>query len=255
MVMELKYMDPNDGRPVVREWSYDDEPFKVGRSGTSTVVLSPTDVSRVALLIAEHEDTRLKIACRQRGGYVQVTREDGVRKATLADGDELICGAGTYSVLLRTASQDILEITVVVADRPRMVNPGMVTVGMWNRKQIFEPTPENDWRWLAALTTVAAQTKARHQGNALRALAAAWHDGNWKANLQTRLDKVIGQLHLTGSGVDKQAAIASFVRSSGVIQPADYVAFREEVQRRAIQHLDRPDIGLLGWGDLTTRGV
>ena len=253
MVMEIKYKDPDDGSAVVREWSYDDEPFKVGRSGTSTVALSPTDVSRVALLIAEHEDTRLKIECRQRGGYVQVTREDGVRKATLADGDELICGAGTYSLLLRTASQDILEITVVVADRPRMVKPGMVTVGMWNRKQIFDPTPEEDWRWLAALATVAAQTNARHKGKALEALAAAWHDGNWNANTQGRLDKVIGQLQLAGSGVDKQAAIASFVRSSGVIQPADYVAFREEVQRRAIQQLDRPDIGLLGWGDLTTR--
>ena len=131
-----------------------------------------------------------------------------------------------------------------------MVEPGMVTVGMWNRRQIFEPTPEDDWRWLAALATVAAQTHARDKGKALKALATAWYDGNWKANLQTRLDKVIGQLQLAGSGVDKQAAIASLVRSSGVIQPADYVAFREEVQRRAIQHLDRPAIGLLGWGYL-----
>lgn len=255
MIMEIKYKDPNDGSAVVRKWSYDDEPFQVGRSEMSTVVLSPGEVSRAALRIAQHEEARLKIMCQQRGGYVQVTR-DGVHKATLAAGDELICGAGTYKVQLRTASKDILEITVVVTtDRPRMVNPGVVTVGMWNRRQIFEPTPEDDWRWLAALTTVLAKTKARQKTDALMDLADAWHAGDWKANLQNRLDKVISQLDLAGSGVDKQTAIATFVRNSGVIQPADYLAFRDEVQRRAVLHLDRPRLGLLGWGDLTRKGA
>lgn len=249
-MIEIKYKDPDDGRDVVREWSYDDRPFIVGRSETSTVAFAPTDLSRFALLIAEHADTRLKIECRQRAGYVQVTRADGVRKATLADGDELLCGAGTYTVLLRTASQDILETTVVVPDRPRIVNPGIVTVGMWSRSQIFNPTPEEDWRWLAALTTVAVRTKARHPGKALQALAKAWHDGKWNANMQGRLDKVIDRLRIAEVD-DKQQAIAAFVRSSGVIQPADYVAFRDEVQRRALLHLDRAEIGLLNWGYLT----
>lgn len=126
----------------------------------------------------------------------------------------------------------------------------MVTVGMWNRKQIFDPTPEEDWRWLAALATVAVQTNARHKGKALAALATAWHGGNWNANIQRRLDKVIDSLRPAEVG-DKQQAIASVVRSSGVIQPADYLAFRDEAQRRALKHLSRAEIGLLGWGYLT----
>jgi len=250
-VIEIKYKHPDDGSGVAWELSYDDEPFIVGRSETCTVTLPPTDLSRLALLIAEPEETRLKVESWQRVGFVQVTRADGERKATLTYGDELVCGAGTYSLLLRTASTAVLEVTVVVPERPRMVEPGMVTVGMWNRKQIFDPTPEEDWRWLAALATVAAQTNTRHKGKALAALAAAWHDGNWNANMQGRLDKVLDHLGYRGSGIDKQQAIASLVRSSGVIQPAEYTAFREEVQRRAVQHLSRADIGLLGWGYLT----
>ena len=75
MVIEIKYKHPDDGSGVARELSFDDEPFTVGRSETCTVALSPTDLSRVALLITEPEDTRLKIESRQRGGYVQVTRD------------------------------------------------------------------------------------------------------------------------------------------------------------------------------------
>lgn len=251
MVIEIKYEQPDDGSRVAMELSYEDEPFTVGRSEACTVTLSPAELSRFALVIAEPEETRLKIQGWQRYGYVQVTRADGVRKATLAHGDEFVCGAGTYSVLLRTASEDLLTVDVIVMDRPRVVQPGVITTGMWNRKQMFDPTPEEDWRWLAALATVAAQTNARHKGNALAALATAWHGGSWNANMQGRLDKVLERLGYRGSGIDKQQAIASEVRSSGVIQPADYMAFREEVQRRALNHLSRAEIGLLGWGYLT----
>ena len=125
---------------------------------------------------------------------------------------------------------------------------------MWSRAQIFDPTPEADWRWLAALTAVAAQTKAQQQGKALTALATAWHEGTWKANLQKRLDKVIDHLGLAAAGVDKQPAIASWVINSGVIQPADYVAFRDEVRRRALRHLSREEIGQLRWGRFTGGG-
>ena len=61
-------------------------------------------------------------------------------------------------------------------------------------------------------------------------------------------DKVIDHLGLAGSGVDKQLAIASWVINSEVIDPADYLAFRQEVRRRALLHLKREDIGLLNWG-------
>lgn len=250
-MIEIEYKHPDNGSRVVRTLSYHDEPFTVGRAETCTVTLPPTDLSRHALQIAEPAETRLKVESWQRYGFVQMTRADGERKATLAYGDELVCGAGTYSLLLRTASTTALEVTVVVPERPRMVEPGMITVGKWNRSQIFDPTPEEDWRWLAALATVAAQTNARHKGKALTALAAAWHHGNWNANMQGRLDKVLDRLGHGGTGIDKQQAIASFVRSSGVIQAADYTAFRDEVQRRAIQYLSRGDIGLLGWGYLT----
>ncbi len=251
MVIEITYEHPDDGSRVALESSYEDEPFTVGRSEACTVTLPPTWLSRFALVIAETEDTRLKIQSGQRFGYVQVTRADGERKATLAYRDEFVCGAGTYSVLLRTASEEVLELNVIVMGSRRMVEPGMITIGMWNRKQIFDPTPEEDWRWLAALATVVAQTNARHKGNALKSLATAWHGGNWNANMQGRLDKVLERLGYRGSGIDKQQAIASEVRSSGVIQQADYMAFREEVQLRALKNLSRAEIGLLGWGYLT----
>jgi hypothetical protein len=253
MVIELRYADPNDGTPVVREQAFHNEEFTVGRSEASTVALSPTDLnlSRTALVISEVEGLRVKIECNQRPGYVRVTRADGEHKATLNRGDELVCGAGAYTVLLRTASQDVLEVRVGVPGRPSMPELGILTQGMWSRSQIFDPTPEADWRWLAALTAVAAQTRAQHQGKALTALATAWHGGAWKANLQKRLDKVIDHLGLVGSGIDKQPAIASWVISSEVIDPADYLAFRHEVRGRALQQLKREDIGLLNWGRFT----
>jgi hypothetical protein len=252
-VIELRYTAPDDGAPVVREWSFHNEEFTVGRSATSTVALSPTDLtlSRTAMMISEVEGLRVKIECNQRPGYVRVTRADGEHKATLNRGDELVCSAGTYTVMLRTASQDTFEVRVAVPDRPSMPAPGMLTQGMWSRAQIFDPTPEADWRWLAALTAVTAQTRARQQGKALTALATAWHHGTWKANLQKRLDKVIDHLELTGAGIDKQQAIASWVINSAVIQPADYLDFRHEVRRRALLHLSREDIGLLNWGRFT----
>lgn len=250
MVIELRYADPDGSRPVIREWAFHNEEFTVGRSEGSTVALSPTDLnlSRTALVISEVEGLRVKIECNQRPGYVRVTRIDGEHKATLNRGDELVCGAGEYMVLLRTASKDVLELRVAVSGRPTMPELGVLTQGMWSRSQIFDPTPEVDWRWLAALTAVAAQTKAQHQGKALTALATAWYGGTWKANLQKRLDKVIEHLGLVGTGVDKQTAIASWVISSGVIDPADYLAFRDEVRRRALLHLRREEIGLLNWG-------
>ena len=250
-MIELRYTEPGDATAVVREWAFHNEEFTVGRSEASTVSLSPADLSRTALIISEVEGLRVKIECNQRPGYVRVTRADGEHKATLNRGDELICSAGAYTVLLRTASQDVLEVRVGVRDRPKIVEPGMLTQGMWSRAEIFDPTPEADWRWLAALTAVAAQTKAQHQGKALTALASAWYEGTWKANLQKRLDKVIDHLGLAGIGIDKQSAIASWVTTSGVIQPADYLAFRHEVRRRALLHLNREDIGLLNWGRFT----
>lgn len=254
MVIEIKFEHPDDGRQVDLALSYEDEPFTVGRSEDCTVPLSPSELSRFALVIDEPEETRLRIKCGQRYGYVQVTREDGVRKATLAHREEFVCGAGTYRVLLKTASQELLAVEVIVGDRQRVVEPGVVTTGMWNRRQLFDPTPEDDWRWLAVLATVVAQTNARRKDDALKLLAKAWHGGDWHANVQGKLDKVLEHLGHRGSGSNKQEAIASEVLSSGVIQPADYVAFRQEVQRRALNQLNRADIGLLGWGYLA-RGV
>ena len=65
------------------------------------------------------------------------------------------------------------------------------------------------------------------------------------------MDKVIDHLGLTGAGIDKQPAIASWVINSGVIQPADYLAFRHEVRRKALLHLNREEVGLLNWGRFT----
>lgn len=250
MVIEIKYQHPDDGRPNIVELSYDDEPFTVGRSEECTVSLPPSELSRFALVIEEPEETRLRIKGNQRYGYVQVTRADGERKATLGHGEELVCGAGTYCVLLRTATEELLVLEVSVPARARVMQPGALTVGMWSRSHLFNPTPEGDWRWLAALATVVAQTPARRKGEALDQLAKAWHDGDWSANMQSRLDKVLERLGLRPSGTNKLDAIASEVRSSGVIQAADYSAFRNEVQRRALNHLSRAEIGLLGWGYL-----
>ena len=251
MVIEIKFEHPDDGRQVDLALSYQDEPFTVGRSEDCTVSLTPSELSRFALVIEEPEERRVRIKCGQSYGYVQVTREDGVRKATLDLGEEFVCGAGTYRVLLKTASKELLTVEVIVGDRQRVVEPGVVTIGMWNRRQLFNATPEEEWRWLAALATVVAQSHARRKGEALDLLAKAWHGGDWNANVQGRLDKVLDRLGYRGSGINKLEAIATEVLSSGVIQRADYVAFRHEVQRRALNQLDRADIGRLGWGYLT----
>ena len=84
-MIELRYIDPSHGAPVIREWAFHNEEFTVGRSEASTVALSPTNlnVSRTAMTISEVGGSRLKIECNQRPGYVQVTRADGEHKATL----------------------------------------------------------------------------------------------------------------------------------------------------------------------------
>jgi hypothetical protein len=248
MVIQIRYTHPADGL-VEQELSYQDEPFTVGRSEDCTVCLPPSELSRLALVIEEPEEKRLRIKGGQRFGYVLVTRADGVRKATLDLDEELICGAGTYQVLLRTTAEDLLTVEVRVSEKQRIIEPGALTMGLWSRHQVFDPTPEDDWRWLAVLAAVATQTKARRKGDALKSLAKAWHAGDWHANLQGKLDKVLQQLgHPPGS--DKLDAIANEVLSSGVVQAADYLAFRDEVQRRALSYLSRAEIGLLGWGYL-----
>lgn len=250
MVIQIKFEHPDGGPQVTLERSYKDEPFTVGRAEECTVSLRPSDLSRFALVIEEPVEKRLRIKGGQRYGYVSVTREDGVRKATLGLDEEFVCGAGTYHVLLKATSDELLAVEVTVSEQQRVVKPGAVTVGIWNRRQVFEPTPEEDWRWVAALATVVAQSNARRKGDALELLARAWHDGDWRANVQGRLDKVLERLGYRGSGSNKLDAVASEVLSSGVIQPADYLAFRDEVQRRALNYLSRADVGSLGWGYL-----
>lgn len=247
-MIEIKFEHPDEG-PGHTELSYDDEPFTVGRSEDCTVSLPTDQLSRLALVI-KPEGMRLKIWCGQRFGYVHVTRDDGVRKATLHGDEEFGCGAGTYRVLLRTAAEEVFTAEVSVGERQRILEPGVITTGMWSHRQLFDPTPEDDWRWFAALVTVVAQSNARHKGKALGLLAKAWHYGDWNGHVQKRLDKVIEKLAYTEPGANKQDAIAFHVRSAGLIQPADYVAFRDEVQSRARTHLSRADIGLLGWSYL-----
>lgn len=249
MVIEIKYQH-RDGYPNKVDLSYEGEPFTVGRSPECTVALDQPNLSRFALVIEEPEETRVRIKSNQRYGYVQVTREDGERKATLGLGEEFACGAGTYRVQLRTAAEEVLAVEVTVPARLRVMQPGALTVGMWSRSQLFNPTPEDDWRWLAALATVVAQTSARRKGEALDQLATAWQGGSWPANVQNRLDKVLRRLGLHASRINKLDSIAAEVRSSGVIQAVDYSDFRNEVQRRALIHLSRGEIGLLGWGYL-----
>ncbi|KRA37929.1 MULTISPECIES: FHA domain-containing protein [unclassified Nocardioides] len=249
MVIEISFEDPNGGGHVHKELSYENEPFTVGRSDACSVSLPPVELSRFALVIEAHEDRRVKIKCGQSYGYVQVTREDGVRKATLELGEEFSCGAGTFRVLLKTASAEILTVEVVLKDSQQRIEPGVITVGMWSRQHLFAPTPEEDWRWVAGLATVVAQTNAARKGEALDLLAKAWHSGEWHANVQGRLDKVLERLGYRGAG-NKLEAISSEVLSSGVIDAKDYRAFRDEVQRRALNYLSRADIGKLGWGYL-----
>lgn len=250
MVIQIKFAHPDDGRRVDLELSYEDEPFTVGRSEDCTVCLPPSELSRFALVIEEPEERRLRIKGGQRYGYVQVMRADGVRKATLDLNEEFVCGAGTYHVLLRTTSEELLAVEVTVSEKQRIIEPGAITIGMWTRRQVFDPTPEDDWRWVAVLATVVAQTNARRKGHALELLAKAWHGGNWHANVQGRLDKVLEHLGYRGSSSNKLDAIASEVLNSGAVQAVDYLAFRDEVQRRALSYLSRADIGSLGWGYL-----
>ena len=211
MVIQIRYADPADGLLVERELSYQDEPFTVGRSDDCTVCFSKSELSRLALVIEEPEEKRLRVKGGQRYGYVLVTRSDGVRKATLDLDEELTCGAGTYQVLLRTTAEDLLTVEVRVSEKQRIIEPGALTRGAWSRQQVFDPTPEDDWRWLAVLATVATQTKARHKGDAVQSLAMAWHGGHWPANLQGKLDKVLQQLAYRGSGSNKLDAIATEV--------------------------------------------
>lgn len=250
VAIEIRYLLPDDGGWHQVSLSYEDEPFTVGRSDGCSVRFHQTEVSRFALVIEEPTETRLRIQGNQRYGYVQVNRSDGTRKATLGHGEEFLCGAGSYDVLLRTATEELLSVKVSVPESPSARQVGALTVGSWSRHQLLNPTPDDDWRWLAALATVVAQTSARRKGDALDQLATAWHGGHWPANVQGRLDKVLDRLALRLPGTNKLDAIASEVRSSGVIQSADYSAFRGEVQRRALQRLSRAEIGLLGWGYL-----
>ncbi len=133
-------------------------------------------------------------------------------------------------MLLRTAAEEVFTAEVSVGESQRILEPGVITTGMWSHRQLFDPTPEDDWRWFAALVTVVAQTNARHKGKALDLLAKAWHYGDCNGHVQKRLDKVIEKLAYTEPGANKQDAIAFQVRSAGLIQTADYVAFRDEVQ-------------------------
>lgn len=249
-MIEVSYQHPDDRSWRLVNLSYEDEPFTVGRSDVCSVWFPQSGVSRFALVIEEPTETRLRIQGNQRYGYVQVNRSDGARKATLGHGEEFLCGAGSYNVLLRTGTEELLSVTVSVPESPGARQMGTLTVGLWDRHHLLNPTPEDDWRWLAALATVVAQTSARRKGDALEQVATAWHGGHWPANVQGRLDKVLDRLGLRLPGINKLDAIASEVRNSGVIAAADYSAFRGEVQRRALQHLSRAEIGLLGWGYL-----
>lgn len=247
-MIEISFDHPDGGQRVVLGTSEESGSFTMGRSSDCSLVLAPAELSRCALTIAEAEDDQVQITGGQRYGYVQVTRADGVRKATLAVGEEVVFGAGTYRVVLRTSTADVLSLDVRVTARRRNEMLGVQTVGMWSRAQIFQPTPEDDFRWLAALAAVVAHTPAKRKGDALGKVARAWHAGDWPANLQRRLDKVREHLDLADTGGNKQDEIASWVHTTGVIQSADFAAFTEEVKRRAADNLSRADMGLLGWG-------
>jgi hypothetical protein len=247
-MIEISFDHPDNGQPVVLGTSKESGSFTVGRSSDCSLVLSPAELSRCAVTIAEADDDHACITGGQRWGYVQVTRADGVRKATLAAGEQVVCGDGAYRVEVRTSTANALSLRLRVTSRQRNELLGVQTVGAWSRAQIFHPTPEDDLRWMAALAAVVAHTPARQKGDALSSVAKAWHEGDYPMSLQRKLDKVREYLGLSDNGGNKQDQIASWVHETGVIPSADLADFTEEVRRRAAATLGRAEMGLLGWG-------
>jgi hypothetical protein len=247
-VIEIGFDHPDDGQPVVLGTSKESGSFTVGRSPDCSIVLTQGELSRCAMTIAEAEHDQVRITGGQRYGYVQVTRSDGVRKATLAAGEEVVCGGGTYRIVLRTSTADVLSLELRVTVRMRNELPGVQTVGRWSRPQIFEPTREDDVRWFAALAAVIAHTPARRKGDALAMVARAWCGGDWSASVPRKLDKVRKHLGLADTGANKQDEIASWVHATGVIASAEFAAFTDEVKKRAADNLSRAEMGHLGWG-------
>lgn len=250
MNVQIRFRHP-DGRDIFEERSPGDAAFTIGRSRASTYAFEPMNLSRTALRIEAVSGGRVAVMGGQQFGYIRITR-DGVEQAVLSQGAEHILGSGTYTLQLKLEAQELLTLELEVPAKWRPVAPGSLTQGMWNLAELLNPVPRSDWRWLAAMTTIAWRTGAARKTAYpnLKLLGQAWHGGEWKVNVSARLDKVLQHLGYEGTYPDKIAVIADDVLHAGVIAPADYQAFENEVKRRAVLTLSRQDLGTLGWGRL-----
>ena len=164
-MIEIRFNHPDDGQRVVFGTSKETGSFTVGRSSDCSLVLTPAELSRCALTVEEADDDQVRITGGQRYGYVQVTRADGVRKATLAAGEEVVCGDGTYRLVLRTSAADVLSLDVRVTARRRNDLPAYRRSECGVGGQIFRPTPTTtsagSQPWLLSSHTPLRDKRAR----------------------------------------------------------------------------------------------
>lgn len=253
MSVQVRFLHPVAGAVFV-ELEPGDRGLSIGRSSACTYTFDPPNLSRIALVIESADDGRARVVGGQSIGFVRATRVgDGVAVATLSSGADQTLGAGTYQLSLKVEGQTFLTLELDVPESWRPAQPGSITQGFWTRNLIMNPTPEDEWRWLAALVTIAWRTGATRKSAYpnLKLLGVAWHGGTWRTkNVSDRLSDVLVKLGYTGTYPDKIAVIADDVLHSNVIARADYLDFEAEVKRRAVIHLNRADLGKLGWGRL-----
>ncbi|YAL84191.1 hypothetical protein ACMYYO_05090 [Dermacoccaceae bacterium W4C1] len=223
----------------------DGEQLIFGREGgdAGTVAVSTSQrVSRTAFALRAEPGGLARLRCTQRGGTVEVNREDGRNAATLEDGEEGLFRAPLRITLHTTSGA---HVTIVVsanqpptARRPAGDDPSSTVVTGWSLARLQNPPAGEDWCVAAALAAVLLR-RGRQQdpnytvprGVLLRAcgqwLGAPKSEG-WLASKFRQA----GEAFAVQFGSSPSHQLAEYVLSAHLLNEAGLRAVDAELERR-----------------------
>ncbi|WP_273654449.1 FHA domain-containing protein [Cellulomonas fimi] len=213
---------------------------RVGRAPGCDVVVNEPGISGLALRFMLDDTGHVLGESLQSVGSVEVFREDGTRLAAPRRGERFNLGPGVHEV--RVHNGHVLVVRVVNPDvsagRPGRARGVTITAGRWTRNQVLQPTPEGEWRKVAALCALRtgalpgpAQSASGARARVLedvQALKLPPQGANASKWLQRRLERARSELGLVNPTDEWHVpVIGDWVVRSQVIDEATYV----ELQR------------------------